>query len=998
MTIQSNFINFESLLTVSPNNRFNAHMTKVHQDEQPSKKKGPQLCTICNKYFVEITSHIKIVHEKKRPFSCEICHQTFGKRSGLTRHIEVVHEKKRPFSCDVCSKSFGENAGLQRHRKIHSFLDESGKDSSDRHFNSKANLPNYCHICKSLEDDIKTHYEKKHSDMKFSCKICHRRFKKVQSHDRHHRNVHGSVQRYICDLCPSRNVFKGKYSIKNHMNKHLRRQVQPEYSEHEDLVAYSPEKVIKLENENQKGKNVIVRIVEVKNEDYEYETNQNENTTEILVEIVKNEKEEMISDVEEMEETLYESPPENNQKEVKKSVNKKVKIPCPMCRQVFSYESSMMRHVKVIHNKTFDFPCQSCDEKFFTKIQLNKHMNTKHDHADDESKTKCKVCDMNFSTSRSLRTHMMENHTESKFECEICHLSFNLEDSRNRHMKAKHKEYHCDGCNQNFISTERLQDHVIDEHEDIVDENNENGILINDEFIDKRTCKECNTFFTSINSLVSHIHDHEKTKFECKTCSKSFSFESSRNRHEKVAHDKRLDHRCDACDHREFGTKSELREHVFRYHTDYDSKKTKVSNIVITKEDVDKRKCNYCGKHFAKVQFLKLHVAAVHESVSYDCEFCSKSFSFESSKLRHVKAVHQNIRDFKCKQCKDRNFATSDQLKEHIMRYHTENPEFYQCQQCDSNFISKKVLNGHIRNVHEKTGLKYSSSSNRNCKCKYCGEIIETRYHLDKHKLFVHEKGKKPMRTCQICSLDFQMFVDYESHMKSHENPICMDCGIDFASEDDLKFHNDTLHSRNFSDEVKKFQCDICGHKIFTKSQTIVHMRKHTGEHPYVCETCGKGFQFASAFKYHQMMHLKIKKYACSYCKKSFYTKPELVVHERIHTNEKPFQCEVCDRAFRSRSNLILHLQTHESTKRYFNCTTCNLAFDKTQTLKAHNIEYHRELFPFECFDCGDCFKVEFYYKRHLKVKHGKNIDFRDDDENDEEQEIEYLNEFRNYI
>jgi KRAB domain-containing zinc finger protein len=925
-------------------NKYTAHM-KIHQPREDLKKKGPQICNICNKEFVELSTHIKIVHEKVRDFECQICHLKFGKRSGLNRHIDVVHEKKKPYSCDICLKSFGENAGLMRHKKLH-VLDEIS--AVDR--NPRLQDPNYCHFCKTIEIDITLHYDEKHSDLQYSCDICHRRFKLASSINRHKRNIHSNETQFICDLCPYKNVLKGKEYLKKHMEKHMRSREEAENQIEileEDIIYESPmKKKQKVENEDDYN---IVELKLEQHESYELEDHDSikyedqemnveyvyENTEEFVVEILRtnSKEEESIIEYEEFEneDTVTKL---RNESQIKKK--------------------SMITQTRVQPQDTSELRKMKVEEKLSFK---------------------------------------------PKFKCKICQQNFTFESSRNRHMKMAHKELACNSCEESFTSFEEVKDHIVVHHKEEIDENLEQEI--SDKFIQKVTCKECNKFFMNSNCLNNHIQEvHTKTKFECEVCNKAFSFESSKNRHVKVAHEKNFDHRCEKCD-REFGTKSELREHVFRYHTDYNSKKIanpmKVSNIIITKDDINRRKCNYCGKHFAKIQFLNLHIKAVHEKICFECEFCSKTFSFESSKIRHVRSVHQNIRDFKCDVCDDRCFSQSDQLKEHIMRYHTENPELFECELCDSNFISKKVLNAHHRNVHEKKYKPEKSFKPRyNIKCKYCSEAIETRHHLSKHILFVHENGTKPLRTCQMCDLSFKVFIDYEAHMKSeHGSNICMHCGLEFVCEDDLKSHNSSIHGRTILEDAKKYECDICGHRIFTKTQTMVHMRKHTGETPFICELCGKSFQFQSAFSYHKMMHTKTKKHSCSFCSKLFYTKAELIVHERIHTNEKPYKCEICGRSFRGKVNLNLHHQTHESTRKYFNCDICNIAFDKKNSLKSHNIEFHKEIFPHVCCDCGDCFKVEFFYKRHMNTKHGK---FFEDSRNDDIEEIEYLHEYRNYI
>ena len=63
-------------------------------------------------------------------------------------------------------------------------------------------------------------------------------------------------------------------------------------------------------------------------------------------------------------------------------------------------------------------------------------------------------------------------------------------------------------------------------------------------------------------------------------------------------------------------------------------------------------KCDHCEKVFGHENYLKNHVARVHENVQgFTCEICSKTFRQKGSLKKHEKTFHQEIKEFQCDSC-----------------------------------------------------------------------------------------------------------------------------------------------------------------------------------------------------------------------------------------------------------------------------------------------------------------------------------------------------------
>ena len=105
------------------------NITLISQEEDeviPADK----LCTICKKVFQTLQNkqlHIKRVHEKEKPFKCDMCTDSFVNNFGLIRHIERVHLKIKNFKCDVCDKKFSTAFTLAGHNKTTKHLKNLGQ-------------------------------------------------------------------------------------------------------------------------------------------------------------------------------------------------------------------------------------------------------------------------------------------------------------------------------------------------------------------------------------------------------------------------------------------------------------------------------------------------------------------------------------------------------------------------------------------------------------------------------------------------------------------------------------------------------------------------------------------------------------------------------------------------------------------------------------------------------------------------------------------------------
>ena len=112
------------------NKKLEAHVLKVHRDEDP-----PYKCTECPSTFVaklNYRKHMKTIH-RKVDLVCEECGARFKRTDRFNNHkkIHVAVGKEKLNECTICHATFNHKNSLSKHLSFHMKFDNAEDSACD---------------------------------------------------------------------------------------------------------------------------------------------------------------------------------------------------------------------------------------------------------------------------------------------------------------------------------------------------------------------------------------------------------------------------------------------------------------------------------------------------------------------------------------------------------------------------------------------------------------------------------------------------------------------------------------------------------------------------------------------------------------------------------------------------------------------------------------------------------------------------------------------------
>ncbi|CAC5381027.1 KRAB [Mytilus coruscus] len=404
----------------------------------------------------------------------------------------------------------------------------------------------------------------------------------------------------------------------------------------------------------------------------------------------------------------------------------------------------------------------------------------------DLESAECGICFMKFKNSKYMRNHLVTHTGNKKFTCEVCSKRFMRKYDLQQHMMRVHS----------FIKAARGK--IISSEEELLASNNE---------ADLKTCKFCQTHFTTQFMLDAHLEEKhsEERPFECPTCQSKFPTQKKLVRHKDSVHSERQ-HQCEHCE-KSFRFLYALKEHEK------------------THNEAKPFLCDDCGKGFALAKYLQKHkqrhtAPEVMDKV-YNCRYCDKTFDNLHEYQQHIR-THTDAEDriFQCDQCPKRFFKQAH-LKRHIMTHST--VRCYQCSYCAKAYKDPDTLRKHIRFIHK---TAEEDGNRKEYPCPFCDKVFYSNGHRKRH--LIKHTGERPFK-CEECGKGFTEKRSLQNHQRIHsgERPYsCKICGKAFIQLSHLNRHT-FLHTQI---------------RFRLKFKLQSHLDSHEGVYRYQCKICNKGF------------------------------------------------------------------------------------------------------------------------------------------------------------
>ena len=655
---------------------------------------------------------------------------------------------------------------------------------------------------------------------------------------------------------------------------------------------------------------------------------------------------------------------------------------------------------------------------------------------DDERLLKwhpCPHCGKLFRLRSSLKQHSKRFHKlvqerGSLRKCRLCRFATRGRMAYKNHVCIhKGRRYQCTFCDECFIRSHLLVQHVVAKHN------------ADPSVVTTYDCQHCSKTFLSVAAKQFHEKTHT-SRHQC-DCGAIFSSPKALKIHLGNNHSK-LKHNCEMCNI-QFLAKKMFESHIRRNH----SKCSRRSN------PRNRLHCPHCGKRFFTSWVLEQHLqqhnkdGATSQEMTGTADHSYSTIGGEivlqqgvvkpgttglgqaSGSQMATSTIGGLTVAFGCGMC-DATFPTQEILIEHMSYSHKIGCD---CSKCGRSFNSAKALSKH-QQVGKCAGQPESSDpAGTVYRCPQCNYETVRKATLNIH--MARHKDERPY-LCSMCSYRGLLRNMLQRHMNIKHGAtgrsVCKSCKMGFVSENSLLTHRRDKHQEGASSDTSKnpegatttqvyrFLCGACGFEAPTKDQLQEHIfATHFGTNirpsqppapcPFVCNVCHLALESLQQLQQH-MGAKHGGELSCKVCGETLLDREALSLHNKAkHPRRRTLKtCEVCGFKLQGALMLQRHMESRhgagqakqdsdktgensaEPTRddgdskgevvpqggvvpdaegKHFKCNLCTYTAKRLGDLRIHMARHNGDM-PYSCSVCDRRFIVKYTTKDHMMKKH----------------------------
>ncbi|KAK3780011.1 hypothetical protein RRG08_029707 [Elysia crispata] len=614
----------------------------------------------------------------------------------------------------------------------------------------------------------------------------------------------------------------------------------------------------------------------------------------------------------------------------------------------------------------------------------------------------CEVCHKLFNKRQTLRQHFI-THTD-RFACQFCEARCKSKGDLRTHIQThtKEKPYHCDICNTDYTRESILKKHLktqlhlraVYERDKIVEMRKFCGrkdIKPIDKFIPSKakvrldgfSCGQCSRVLLTKSEYRKHIKSHSMTHV-CNVCQKGCKTALLLKIHLR-SHKNENKLSCKSCS-RKFATLQFLKDHL-KTHKDTSTKKPDQSLIkaVITKHNKDIKMMKVSELQDLAQPKGRQTNTPVSRKATFECKICHRMFTSEKRLSNHT-YTHKGL--FPCSVC-SKSFVTSSKLSNHMLEHEQ---LFVKCEICHAAYNNQDQLKRHVESQH---------CEGSELVCKICYKkfdcAIEVHRHMNDHAPTMLFSGGC-LDESSIPVVNRGKRVPNSSFYKVTDSDDSSDEEKKFSSVAKTATANELANQKQSLIEDDDGDCKLTTSEFIEIMNTALEMDE---KEVIDCETSGfEDELFCSIF---EVLESEIPSSEESDIDEDYegeeesstIRKPILYSHGDIvrkhgeefeqychkDMSQNFFQCTLCDLNFDKEKHLSNHLKNHV-------CEYCNKFFTETGKLAAHKSSHVKRLLN----------KIDNEAKKMQQTKNKWQNLMIDSSDSETEYEARFLNDLEDIL